>query len=92
MMDEYERYEAESNKIKKKNKQTMREFHEWLKVKEYTAKTINVHIRNNDFYNNVFLIYYDICKPEDGAHKIDSFLGYWFIHKAMWATVSSIKT
>ena len=40
---------------------------------------------------NYFLSYYDFIKMEDGCSKIDDFLGYWFIRKALWASKNSIK-
>ncbi len=44
-----------------------------------------------DFYINEFLLYEDAIEAIDGAIEIGSFLGYWFIKKALWASKSTIK-
>ena len=67
-------------------------FEKSLEEKQLTAKTIRKHVSNIDFYLNDYLTYYDeIIKMEDGTQYTRSFLGDWFIRKAMWASKSSIK-
>jgi len=56
-----------------------------------TPKTINNHLSNIDFYVNCYLLYEDAIEAKDGINEVDSFFGYWFIKKAMWASESSIK-
>ena len=38
-----------------------------------------------------FLLYSDAVPAKDGTAEVSSFLGYWFIRKAMWASPTSIK-
>ena len=60
--------------------------------KQLTAKTVRKHVSNIDFYLNDYLTYYDeIIKMENGTQYTGSFLGDWFIRKAMWASKSFIK-
>ena len=44
-----------------------------------------------EFYLNNFLLYEDAIEAAEGVGKVNMFLGYWFIKKAMWASKSSIK-
>ena len=67
-------------------------FEKSLEEKQLTTKTIRKHVSNIDFYLNDYLTYYDeIIKMEDGTQHTGSFLGDWFIRKAIWASKSSIK-
>ncbi|WP_252179491.1 hypothetical protein [Endozoicomonas sp. 4G] len=91
-MDEYEKYEAECEKVRAENKKLLDEFEGWLKSSRLSDKTIRTHLQNIDFYINHYLLYEDVIKPENGAHGVDMFLGYWFIRKAMWASPSTIKS
>lgn len=76
----------------KRNEDYLKMFEKSLEEKQLTAKTIRKHVSNIDFYLNDYLTYYDeIIKMEDGTQYIGSFLGDWFIRKAMWASKSSIK-
>jgi len=36
-------------------------------------------------------LYEEPSRAKEGVNKLDHFLGYWFIRKAMWASVTSIK-
>ena len=91
-MDEYEKYEAECDKIRKFNNKLLDEFENWLKRSKLKAKTIQRHIENVDFYINEFLLYESAVEAKDGADEIGMFLGYWFIKKAMWSSTSQIKS
>lgn len=76
----------------KRNEDYLKMFKKSLEEKQLTAKTIRKHVSNIDFYLNDYLTYYDeIIKMEDGTRYTESFLGDWFIRKAMWASKSSIK-
>lgn len=89
---DYKEYEKEVKKIKKKNEKYLNEFENWLKEKKLVSKTINGHLQNVDFYINEFLNYYDASEMEEGCHRIDEFLGDWFIRKCLWSTPSSVKS
>ena len=63
-----------------------------MKNKNLKEKTISTHIVNVDFYINEFLLYEEAEEAKDGALDIGLFLGYWFIKKALWSSVSQIKS
>lgn len=91
MTDDYEIYERKCKKIKKDNKKLLDDFGLWLRQKDLTEKTINKHWGNIDFYINDFLLEEDAVEAQDGVYEVGMFLGDWFIRKAMWASVASIK-
>jgi len=90
-MDEYEIYEIECKKIRKKNRKLLNSFRKYLGSKKLSEKTVDKHVSNIDFYINEFLLHEEPTKAKEGVNKLDYFLGYWFIRKAMWASVTSIK-
>jgi hypothetical protein len=90
-MFDYDEYEKEVESIREENLKLLEEFQTWLEAKGLTEKTIYRHISNVDFYINNFLLYEEIIKPAEGACDIGMFLGYWFIKKALWSSVNSIK-
>jgi len=90
-MKEYVQYESDCRKIKTENQHLIDDFQRWLKSKKLSEKTIGKHVYNVDFYINDFLLYEEPLRPHEGINKIDSFLGFWFIRKALWASVTSIK-
>ena len=88
-LDEREKQLKENTK---RNENYLKMFEKSLEEKQLTAKTIRKHVSNIDFYLNDYLTYYDeIIKMEDGTQYTGSFLGDWFIRKAIWASKSSIK-
>ena len=88
---DYEKYEKTCKRIRKENKKLIFGFETWLSAKSLSQKTIEKHTSNVDFYINEFLLYEDAIEAIDGAIEIGSFLGYWFIKKALWANKSTIK-
>ena len=90
-MDSYERYEKNCKKIRKQNAILLKKFAAYLEEKKLSAKTINKHCSNVEFYINEFLLYEDETEAADGAESIEMFLGYWFIRKAMWSSPAAIK-
>jgi site-specific recombinase XerD len=92
MLNDYEQYEIECNRIRQSNAELLDEFENWLRKSGLTDNTISKHIENIDFYINEYLLYRDAVEPQDGIDSVSMFLGYWFIKKAMWASVSSIKS
>ena len=88
-LDEREKQLKENTK---RNEDYLKMFEKSLEEKQLTAKTIRKHVSNIDFYLNDYLTYYDeIIKMEDGTQYTGSFLGDWFIRKAIWASKSFIK-
>jgi len=87
----HEDWEYKVNKAKKENYKLLEGFKTWLSDKGLKSKTILAHEGNIDFFINEFLLYYDVILPEDGVGHIGSFLSDFFVRKAMWANVSSLK-
>ncbi len=69
-----------------------KEFEDWLKSAGLASKTIKKHSSNIDFYINDFLLDDEPTEPQNGITGVGSFLGFWFIKKAMWASESNIKS
>jgi len=63
-----------------------------MKDKNLSKNTIDKHCDNIGFYLNEYLLYSDACPASEGSSCIGMFLGDWFLRKAMWANVSSIKS
>jgi hypothetical protein len=91
-MDDYKKWEDDCEKIRKNNKKLINIFSRWLADNGLKQKTINVHTNNVDFYINEFLLYEDAIEPQNGMFSISMYLGYWFIKKAGWSSVSAIKS
>lgn len=92
MVDDYEQYEIECERIRESNAKLLDDFAAWLRQAGLSSKTIKKHIENVDFYINEFLLYEDAEEPSEGVGSVGMFLGYWFIKKAMWASATSIKS
>lgn len=90
-MTDYEKYEKACEAIRKANEKLLNDFGGWLQSAGLAEKTIASHRANIDFYVNEYLLYEDAIEAKDGVDEVDSFLGYWFIKKAMWASAASIK-
>lgn len=89
-MTNYENYEQACERIRANNQVLLAEFEQYLLNKNLKAKTIKAHLQNIDFYINEFLLYEDVLLAEEGIVKVDFFLGYWFIRKALWSNKTSI--
>lgn len=92
MTDDYAKYQKECERIRKTNAQLLEEFSAWLRAKGLSDKTVQTHCENMDFYLNHFLLYEDAEEAASGVSRVNMFLGYWFIKKAMWASKSSIRS
>ena len=91
-MDDYKKYESDCERIRRENSEILKQFAIWLQDKLLSESTIKKHVNNIDFYANEFLLYEEAIDVKDGASQIGTFLGYWFIRKAMWSSVSQIKS
>jgi len=92
MVDDYEQYEIECEKIRESNEKLLEGFGNWLQKSNLADKTIDKHVDNIDFYINEYLLYDEAIEPQNGVYSVNMFLGYWFIKKAMWASQASIKS
>ena len=84
-------HEAKQNEIYKDNEIHLAGFGKWLADKGLSQKTIRTHVSNVVFYINEFLSY-DLLDVSQGCHRINDFLGNWFIRKASWSSCAHIKS
>ena len=76
----------------KRNEKFLDIFEKELKESGLSKKTIYGHLSNVSLFINDYLPYYqENIKMEEAMGYVDDFLGYFFIHKCMWATPSSLK-
>ncbi|NLK75976.1 MAG: recombinase [Clostridiales bacterium] len=90
----YEEYEQKCDEIRMRNAAYLEEFKEDMYNVGLKEKTISRHYKNVDFYINEYLLREEPLEMINGTSpfKIDDFLGYFFIHKCMWSTPSTIKS
>ena len=93
-MDDYDKYEADCERIRTANQKLLTDFESWLESSGLSDKTIKNHLLNVDVYINEYLLYEDAIEAKDGVdgYTVSMFLGYWFIKKALWSSKSSIKS
>jgi intergrase/recombinase len=91
MKIDYKAYEADCARIRESNQQLLEEFAAWLSAQGLGEATIRKHVQNVEFYIDHFLLYEDATEPQDGALRVDMFLGSWFIRKAVWASEATVK-
>ena len=90
-MDNYQKYEEDCSRIRESNKTLLTEFAARLESSGLSDKTINKHVFNIDIYINKYLLYEEAREAQDCACAVDTFLGYWFIKKTMWASRASLQ-
>ena len=75
------------------NQPILEDFRAWLKQSGLSEKTIENHVDNIDFFTH-YLVYYEPLTKLDEADGSDiwMFLTDWFPRKAMWSSVSSVKS
>ena len=91
-MVSYEEYELECRKQIERNEKFLEMFERNLVSAGLSQATIRKHLSNVDFYINTYLLREEPLGMERGCFKIDTFFGYFFIHKCMWSTPGNIKT
>jgi len=92
MTDEYEVYEQKCKAVREVNADLLDGFESWLAESGLGPNTIDKHVGNVEFYINECLLRDDPpTSAAEGVARVDYFLGYWFIRKAMWANPTSIK-
>jgi len=79
---DHEAYEKECAAIREINELHLSGFEIWLTNGGLSAKTVERHVSNVDFYINDYLCYYDARDVRHGCYSVDRFLGDWFIRKA----------
>ncbi|MBE8168751.1 MAG: recombinase [Shewanella sp.] len=91
-MIEEELTEQQLENLKEENDSLLKEFEEWLLATGLKQTTVNTHVSNVEFFVNDYLLAYDGVRPEDGIDEISYFMGSWFIRKALWASIGSLKS
>ena len=91
-MFDHEEYEKKCEVIRAANKELLDIFEKDLIASGLSAKTIDRHLSNVDFYINVYLLRAEPHPMEDGVGMIDLYLGDFFIRRCMWSTPGNIKT
>jgi hypothetical protein len=67
MLDDYEQYEIECERIRESNGNLVADFEDWLRESNLADQTISKHVENIDFYINEYLLYEDAIEPQDGV-------------------------
>jgi len=92
-MSDTQTYDARVRAIRAYNQTLLNDFRAWLEQSSLTAKTVKSHVYNIGFFTE-YLVYYEPLKKLDEAESGDvwMFLANWFPRKAMWASVTSVKS
>ncbi len=92
-MNEANTYNARVRAIRVYNQPLLEDFRSWLEQSGLVEKTVKTHVDNINFFTN-YLVYYDPLKKLDEADSGDvrMFLADWFPRKAMWASITSVKS
>lgn len=91
LVEEIDEYEEECEKIIDENQKYLEMFADYLEGEGLADKTIKRHLKHVEFYINEFLCDYEPHSLDAGCYQVDAFLGDWFIRKAMWSSVETIK-
>ena len=86
-------YDKQVAEIKAYNQPILQRFHDGLKSSGLAEKTIRSHVENIEFFVE-YQVSYDPLERLDEADGGDvrMFLMDWFPRKAMWASISSVKS
>jgi site-specific recombinase XerD len=86
-------YDAQVQAIQSYNRPILDGFRAWLEQAGLAEKTIKNHVDNIDFFTH-YLVYNDPLEKLDEADGSDvrMFLTDWFPRKALWASVTSVKS
>ncbi len=92
-MSDIEAYNARVQAIRAYNQPLLENFRAWLEQSGLAEETVKTHVDNINFFTN-YLVYYEPLKKLDEADSGDvwMFLANWFPRKAMWASVTSVKS
>jgi hypothetical protein len=91
MQFDYQAYEADCERIRESNRQVLADFETWLRAQGLGDATVRKHRQNVELYIDHFLLYEDATEPQDGAYRVDMFLGSWFIRKAPSVSEGAVK-
>jgi site-specific recombinase XerD len=93
-MNDTDSYDARVQAIRAYNQPILEDFRVWLKQSGLSEKTVENHVDNIDFFTHYLVYYDDPLKKLDEADNIDvgMFLTDWFPRKALWSSVTSVKS
>ena len=86
-------YDAQVRAIQAYNQPILAGFRAWLEQSGLAEKTIKNHVDNINFFTD-YLVYYEPLEKLDEADGSDiwMFLTDWFPRKALWSSVTSVKS
>ena len=86
-------YDAQVRAIRAYNQPILDDFEVWLQQSGLSEQTVQTHVDNINFFTN-YLVYSKPLKKLDEATEGDvwMFLADWFPRKALWASVTSVKS
>lgn len=90
--DELDDYDLQCEKMTEYNNQLLEMWADEMKNNGLKDNTIDRHLFNVDTFINLFLLSYDVKPMERGVSELDTFFGYWFIHKCVWSTPATVKS
>jgi site-specific recombinase XerD len=93
-MNDTDSYDARVQAIRAYNQPILEDFRAWLEQSGLSEKTVENHVENIDFFTHYLVYYDDPLKKLDEADNIDvgMFLTDWFPRKALWSSVTSVKS
>lgn len=83
--------EPTESEIQQRNRATLDAFGAFLSAQGVRRETIDLHLRNLEFYASAFLLGYHQVALDEGHEWVGTFLGHWFICKAMWSDEASLR-
>jgi site-specific recombinase XerD len=91
-MTQTSNYDERINQIRNQNKPILEGFQEALTNSNISAKTRKNHVQNIEFFAE-YLVYYEPLKTlaQTESTDISSFLDDWFLRKALWSSVESVR-
>ena len=92
-MSDTDSYDARVKAIRAYNQPILENFRAWLEQSGLSEKTVENHVDNIDFFTH-YLVYYEPLTKLDEADGSDvwMFLTDWFPRKALWSSVTSVKS
>jgi len=92
-MSDVEAYDARVRAIRAYNQPILDDFRVWLEQSGLSEKTAKEQVNKIHFFTE-YLVYYEPLKKLDEANSNDirMFFLSWFPYKALWASVTGIKS
>lgn len=86
-------YDEQVQAIQAYNQPILDAFRAWLEQSGLAEKTVKNHVDNIEFFTH-YLVYYEPLEKLDEADGSDvwMFLSDWFPRKALWSSVTSVKS